>query len=63
MATYVDFEGIPLREISQRKTNTRCSHLYVGSKETEPTQRLEGWVPGAGDGEMLVKGYELPAIT
>ena len=29
---WVELEGIMLREISQRKTNTACYHLYVESR-------------------------------
>ena len=32
-ATWMDLEGIMLSEISQRKTNTICYHLYVESKK------------------------------
>ena len=32
-ATWMDLEGIMLSEISQRKMNTVCYHLYVESKE------------------------------
>ena len=31
----MDLEGIMLREVSQRKKNTICSHLYVESKKAE----------------------------
>ena len=38
--TWMDFEGIMLSEISQRKTNTVPSHLYVVSKEhTNPSSQ------------------------
>ena len=56
-----------LSEISQRKTDTVWSHLYVGLK-IEPNsqkQRVEWWLPGAagtGNEEMLFKGYKLPTI-
>ena len=30
-ATWMDLENIMLSEISQRKTNTVCFHLYVES--------------------------------
>ena len=29
VTTWMDLEGIMLSEISQRKTNTVCSHLYI----------------------------------
>ena len=32
-ATWMDLEGIMLSEITQRKTNTVCYHLYVKSKK------------------------------
>ena len=32
-ATWMDLEGIMLSEMSQRKTNTVWSHLYVESKK------------------------------
>ena len=31
--TWMDLEGIMLSEISQRKTNAVCYHLYVESKK------------------------------
>ena len=31
----MDPEGIMLREINQRKTNTACFHLYSESKDAE----------------------------
>ena len=31
-ATWVDLKIITLSEVSQRKTNTMCYHLYVESK-------------------------------
>ena len=31
-ATWMDLKGIALSEVSQRKTNTMCYHLYVESK-------------------------------
>ena len=34
----MDFEGIMLSEISQRKTNTVRSHLYVESKNKKQTK-------------------------
>ena len=30
--TWIDLEVVILREVSQRKTNTICHHLYVESK-------------------------------
>ena len=32
-ATWMGLEGIMLSEVSQRKTNTVCYHLYVESKK------------------------------
>ena len=32
MTTWMDLESIMLSEISQRKTDTVCFHLYVESK-------------------------------
>jgi len=31
--TQIDLEGVMVSEISHRKTNTICSHLYVESKK------------------------------
>ena len=31
--TWIDLEVVILREVSQRKTNTICHHLYVESKK------------------------------
>ena len=31
----MELEGIMLREINQRKTNTACFHLYSESKDVE----------------------------
>ena len=31
--TWIDLEIVILREVSQRKTNTICHHLYVESKK------------------------------
>ena len=65
--TWINHECIMLSEISQRKTDTVWSHLYVGSK-IEPNsqkQRVEWWLPGAagtGNEDMLFKGYKLPTI-
>ena len=33
--TWTNLEGIMLREINQRKTNTACFHLYSESKDVE----------------------------
>ena len=33
--TWIDLDGIMLGEISQRKTNTVCPHLYMESKNIE----------------------------
>ena len=33
MTAWIELEDIMLSEISQRKTNTVCFHLYVESKE------------------------------
>lgn len=33
--TWIDLEGIILSEINEMKTNTKGSHLYVGSKKTK----------------------------
>ena len=40
---WMDLEGIMLSEISQRKTNTVCYHLYVEPKNgtDEPVCRAE----------------------
>ena len=59
-----------LSEASQRKTNTVWSHLCVESKTAEfieiESRKLvaKGWGlgGGGGNGEMLIKGYQLPAI-
>ena len=37
-ATWIDLEGIMLSEISQRKTNTVCVHLYGESKYLNKTE-------------------------
>ena len=50
VTTWMDMEGIMLSEISQRKANDVCYHLYVESKKS-PTQnqRVCGMVvPGLG---------------
>lgn len=56
-------------DLRQRKTNTVCLHSNVELKTTTTQNsykwRLDWWLPeigGAGNGEMLVKGYRLPAI-
>ena len=42
----VRVECIVRTEISWTKTNTTCSHLYVGSKKAElQYQRVESWLP------------------
>ena len=38
-ATRIDLEGIMLNEITQRKTDTMWSDLYVKSQKTELTER------------------------
>jgi len=55
-----------LSKISQRKTNTICSHLHVESKKAEPKEIenrmvvVRGW--GLGKWKMLVKEYKFPAV-
>ena len=39
--TWMDLEGIMLSKISQRKTNTVRSHLYVESKNTKKVKLIE----------------------
>lgn len=39
VTTKMDSEDTMLTEITQRKTTTVLSHLYVGSKTTELTER------------------------
>ena len=36
--TWMDLQGIMLSEISQRKTNTLCYHLYVESKKNKTNE-------------------------
>lgn len=38
VTTWVDLEGIMLRDISQRKTNTIWPYLYVDSKKEKKTK-------------------------
>lgn len=35
MTTWIDLENIMLSEISQRNTNTICSHIHVESKKAK----------------------------
>ena len=60
----MDFEGIVLSEISQRKINT-VYHLYVGSKKAKVknSRMLVTRDCGERNGEMLAKGYTLPSTV
>ena len=64
VTTWMSLESIVLSEISQRKTNTVCPHLYVESKkakvrETEQSRAAQGlgW-SGGRRGRNLSKGYK-----
>ena len=49
-----DLKGIMLSGISQRKTNTARSHLYVESEnknKSSQKKRLDLWLLGVGDGK------------
>ena len=49
----MDFQGIMPSEISQRKTNIVCSHLYVESKKITTTKlrdRENRWVVNRSEG-------------
>ena len=39
-ATWMDLENIILSEVSQRKTNTLCYHLYVESKKNNTNKSI-----------------------
>ena len=51
---WMDLEGVMLSEISQRKTNTVCSHLYAESKKSE-LREVESRM-------MVARGWEVGAI-
>ena len=59
VTTWMDLEDIMLSEITQRKTNIICFHLYVDSKKAKPPEtEIRMVVPRAWGGEeqvMLVK--------
>lgn len=38
----MDFEGIILSELNQRKTNTVCAHSYVEPERAEPLKKAVG---------------------
>ena len=56
----MDLKGIVLSKISQRKTNTVCSLLYVESKKDKLVKNGVEWclpeVGGWRSGDMLFKG-------
>ena len=58
----MDLKGIMLSEISQRKTNTEWSHLYVKSTKAELKEkhRVAWCLPGAGLGNQVGAGHQVP---
>jgi len=48
--TWMDLEGIMLSEISQRRTNTIWSHLYVKSKTAKLIETESGMMITRGRG-------------
>ena len=67
---WMDLEGIKLSEISQTRTNTTQSHLYVQSKTKNPrsqTKRSDLWLPESQDrkGELEegIKRDKLPVMS
>ena len=62
----MDLEGIMLSEMTIRKANTVCFHLYVESKNIKIIDIQSRMVlPGNGverNGEIFIKEYKLPFI-
>ena len=68
--TWMDLKGIMLSEMSQRKTNTVCYHLYVDSKKEKLVnitkkkqthryrEQTSGYCWGEGKGEGQDRGRE-----
>ena len=62
MTTWMELKGNMLNEISQGKTNTVWSHLYIESKNSQTHRNGEyngscQGLRGGGNGKVLVKGF------